>query len=749
MAETDDGGRSPGGGSTIAASEMDDHMTTHPSSPARADPDPRTSLQHVLAHSGSQQNTPPAMKQSEMTEDDEPTPGVTVQGGSSTMSASTSRKKKETAAGSGLNNAIYAGNKVRHLKKDDGEPLWRKDIQYDFLKLVFENDQRVFTNSYEADVIGPQTFANLYIDAMARSSKTSKILRDKLLSEHEPAKNMAMVCLLVNLGRMNTTLNCKCPVSSIFTIANILPVFPEMRAQLRTYHAIPSLQAHQDPNSYKQLQDAPRLKSILKGASEDRAEPNSLEKIKTASVPRTNPVNLIFVLAQFAPKVTELHLPPQHDFYDLIMRTSISSESRARAFLWLMWFYLESDFTEEGADENPFGAGVEYDPQIKNQGVPRFDYLNEEQEEAENIDTPEEVEYGQAKMRERKRIIEADQAAFQAEHGPPKRGPKPKLNLPPDDAGLTPGAVPGRIRPKYEDNGASPAGFLGRIRPKYESDLDSTRSTPPPRVLGAGGMRIHSVLNTGKGRNSLKHQVFEGSSPIPHHPEGTTTMRRPRPLTAHQLAVEKNRNQRVDYILSRGLRKAHHIARKRRKQEGPFYRAMARASMVQDPFDDSEGEEFYRQDPHPFRERGFVGLVQLQSEEDDFGEETAAYAAAFRRMGRRLNRWEAQKNPNLGVVGTNRVLQPKVLGLNGHDGVRDNDETEDEKPVYREGKRDRNGDVNMEDEDLDDMEKEILGLGSGEEEEMEVGAEADEDLDDVEKELLGLGGEETEEDESM
>jgi len=45
-------------------------------------------------------------------------------------------------------------------------------------------------------------------------------------------------------------------------------------------------------------------------------------------------------------------------------------------------------------------------------------------------------------------------------------------------------------------------------------------------------------------------------------------MRRSRPLTAHQFAVERNRHQRVDYILSRGLRKHHHHARKQRKQEG-------------------------------------------------------------------------------------------------------------------------------------------------------------------------------------
>jgi Ino eighty subunit 1 len=115
-------------------------------------------------------------------------------------------KKRGRDDGSGANgNPI---GKIRHLKKDDGEPLWRKDIQFDFLKAVFDNDAKVFTNSYEKDRIGQQCFADLYIDTMSRSSKTSKVLRDKLLSDREAAKGMAMVCLLVNIGRMNTTLNC-------------------------------------------------------------------------------------------------------------------------------------------------------------------------------------------------------------------------------------------------------------------------------------------------------------------------------------------------------------------------------------------------------------------------------------------------------------------------------------------------------------------------------------------------------------
>lgn len=177
-----------------------------------------------------------------------------------------------------------------------------------------------------------------------------------------------------------------------------------MRAQLRTYHSIPSLQAHQDSNAYKQLQDAPRLKSILKGASEDVDQPNTLEKIKRLNVPRTNPVNLIFVLAQFAPMVSEKHFFPPRDFFDLVMRSTLSSKSRATAFLWLMWWYLESDFTREAALNNPFGPGLEGEGAeglpLK---VPAFESLTEEQANEENVDTEEELAYGESKRLERKR----------------------------------------------------------------------------------------------------------------------------------------------------------------------------------------------------------------------------------------------------------------------------------------------------------------------------------------------------------
>lgn len=192
-------------------------------------------------------------------------------------------------------------------------------------------------------------------------------------------------------------------------------VFPEMRAQLRTYHSIPSLQAHQDPNAYKQLQDAPRLKSILKGATEDVEQPSTIEDLTALPVPRTNPVNLIFVLSQYAPKISEIHFIPPRDFFDLVMRSSLSSRSRATAFLWLMWWYLESDFSDADAQKNPYGSGnlgPETDPATKNRHVkcPAFELLTPEQEALENVDTEDEKIFGEIKRKERIAILASDMA---------------------------------------------------------------------------------------------------------------------------------------------------------------------------------------------------------------------------------------------------------------------------------------------------------------------------------------------------
>ena len=121
---------------------------------------------------------------------------------SHTMTVAHTRRNANGTIGS-----VYSGNKIRHLKKEDGVPLWRKDIQLKFLRCVFEDETRCFTKSFDSTT--GHTFADIYVDAMARSSKTSKVLKEKLLADRAGAMTMAMICLLVNVGRMNTTLNCE------------------------------------------------------------------------------------------------------------------------------------------------------------------------------------------------------------------------------------------------------------------------------------------------------------------------------------------------------------------------------------------------------------------------------------------------------------------------------------------------------------------------------------------------------------
>lgn len=481
------------------------------------------------------------------------------------------------------------------------------------------------------------------------------------------------------------------------------------------------------------------------------------------NIPRTNPVNLLFVICSSASKIAELHFPPGREFHDLIMKTNLSSKSRARAFLWIMWFYLESDFTEEGCMENPFGEGVDYGVDVANQGVPVLEELSKEEEAEENIDTQEEIEFGRGKQAMRKKIIEADQQYALESNS--KRGSRARM-FPAGDEGSTMGVLP-RIRPS-----------------KHESDMDSTRSTPPPRALAR-----HKEALGGSSRRTgapLKYQIFEGSSPGgPQIIEGIVA-RKPRPPTAHQLAVERNRSQRVEYILDRGIRKAHRKARRARKQDGAVVRAVARLNRMEDHFDDSEGDDNVNALKHhalvgpsayppgvdpmtgkklPFRERGYGGLVPMVSEIDDFGEEFVAYNASLRRAVRRLNRWDGQDGPDVGPIAPIKRVRSEATN-----GDRDPDETEEEMdrdadatqysmmddsmlvpgPSIPRGKSNgvaasSNGDVTMEDaedaEDLNDVDKELLGLASDRENDNENendnGDGEDEDLDDLELTMLG------------
>ncbi|KAF2441375.1 hypothetical protein P171DRAFT_367025 [Karstenula rhodostoma CBS 690.94] len=688
---------------------------TSSAAPARDEPDSRNSLRHILADpptTDDSKPTPPSLRN---------TPGPDESQGDS-EDAPKSQRPYYTANpttmrrnANGSVSSVYSGNKIRHLKKDDGIPLWRKDIQFDFLKHVFDDEQKVFSK-----MDGDQgfTFADIYLDAMAKSSKCSKILKDKLLTERPAAVNMAMVCLLVNVGRMNTTLN----------------FFPEMRAQLRTYHSIPSLQAHQDPNAYKQLQDAPRLKSILKGATEDTEQPSTIEDIMDKPVPRTNPVNLIFVLSQYAPKISEVHFFPPRDFFDLVMRPNLSSRSRATAFLWLMWWYLESDFSKDDALSNPFGPGQYGPPEetVTNSlpiKCPAFEFLTPEQEVLENVDTPEEQEFGEQKRKERTVILASDMAPVVTG---PKRTNKKAFNQNPvfsvvaDDGAST----PGRDRQSPSHGSARGRGSkLARslIERDYGSDTDRTRSASPPgSVYNTGkkatpNMRINTLLNEdapasspapkGPGRGNWSRKTAsaargfkakldaansqDGQSPSTNAPTfsgphgfylplngSDPTHKRTRPLTQHQLAVEQYRRRRVDVILDRGIRKEYKLAAQRRRSQPPLLKAWVRCKGIKDGYDsEEEANGSYQQDGDVGNSRVepplLAGLVPIDygGEENDYGEECYHRAKMLSRVMRRMERWEENK----GVVrtkakGSSTHMENGGGRANGEDDFADEDE---------------------------------------------------------------------------
>lgn len=297
---------------------------------------------------------------------------------------------------------------TRHLKKSDGEPFTRKDIHYEFLSKLLSDTRQLFHNPFkdffpleytpiEGRVINVTdidynakrfirdeklTFSQLYILAIASSSKCSKVLRDKLLFDHHVAFSTCILSLLVNTGRLNTTVN----------------FFLEMTSQLRTFHSIPCLQHYSsDPKS---LQDTPRIKSILKTVPLGSDVPIEFHKWYAADYPRNpsewvNPVSLIFAFCeQHAILDWNIIIPnckQKVTLYQLFDDNTFDPTMRANLFLWLMYIHMETNLTPEALQAAKPTFGVEQN------GM--FPMLKASAEI--DIDTEVEEQYGQEQLEKR------------------------------------------------------------------------------------------------------------------------------------------------------------------------------------------------------------------------------------------------------------------------------------------------------------------------------------------------------------
>lgn len=85
------------------------------------------------------------------------------------------------------------------------------------------------------------------------------------------------------------------------------------------------------------------------------------------------------------------------DFLDLFLPVNLSSASRAKAFLWLMFHYLQ------GPDRpNPFDDDYSRASPGK---VPRLRHLSNEEMARENVDPPDEIEWGKKMSAQRSKFL--------------------------------------------------------------------------------------------------------------------------------------------------------------------------------------------------------------------------------------------------------------------------------------------------------------------------------------------------------
>ncbi|KAL9716053.1 hypothetical protein Ac2012v2_000497 [Leucoagaricus gongylophorus] len=292
-----------------------------------------------------------------------------------------------------------SSRRVIAVKRAQDEPLTRRDLQYDFLRNIFSDSNAVFTNPWPNSGGVPEarlTFQKLYIRTMLNSGKATKNFRERIKESEKFAEDFAMLALLVNVGRINTTMS----------------FFPEMKTTLRSYHPVPALQ-----RTSGNLQDTPRIKHILKAVTLDGETGTPpcvpidiLSRLKSGHVPPTNVFNLIFCLVNHSSSIGQLHLSDNIDFVDLFMKTDLSSESRAKAFLWLCFNYLESSTTSHLSDHhndaviiNPFG-----DP--RKDGKPYLVRLDPNEVALENVDPPEEIKLAEDLLQIRASFVQSQQS---------------------------------------------------------------------------------------------------------------------------------------------------------------------------------------------------------------------------------------------------------------------------------------------------------------------------------------------------
>lgn len=188
--------------------------------------------------------------------------------------------------------------------------------------------------------------------------------------------------------------------------------------------------------------------------------------------------------------------------------------------------------------------------------------------------------------------------------------PSVKRSLDEDDDEMTPGYS--RPRPKQAKRESSLNRAMGQQRLVLKTRMEHTPDASP-----APQSQPHNILNRFITEPSLS----------------TAPGRRPRPLTQHQIAVEQNRRQRIDYLIAKRKSNAYRVLRAKRETEVPFGRYGRLLQGLPEGYDTDDEEVSW----------GKGGLLPNPEVEDDFGECAAVFLSVVRKAARRLDRWDYEE----------------------------------------------------------------------------------------------------------
>ncbi len=238
--------------------------------------------------------------------------------------------------------------------------------------------------------------------------------------------------------------------------------------------------------------------------------------------------------------------------------------------------------------------------------------------------------------------------------------------------------------PSLDMSGDSGGALIGRFPPANRSD--------PQRLVLKTRMDPHSSspVPPGSGHPILYSAASNGLN-----------SRRPRPETSHQKAVNINRKMRIDHILHKQILAEHDEARREKRRVNSSFGMMVMKRVRNLP------EMYDTDDEYSW---GPGGLMPSPNEAEDFGEEALAYKKAIDRAMRRLYR-EENRGALSGMVEGYRKRKRKSRGY-ADDEEKDGRSRKRRRESSRHGMgADRSHDTEKPDDELDDLDRALLGEG--------------------------------------